>query len=58
VNNLAAVTTAYRDVAADYGAVQAAFAQLQLHPDDQDCIGAFEQANMALSSTLMAIHFK
>ena len=55
VNNLEAVKTAYRDVDADYDAVQSAFAHLQLHPDDQYSIRALEQANMALASALMEL---
>ncbi len=54
MNNLVeSVKMAFRDVDADYDAVQSAFAQLQRHPDDHDNIWALERANMALSSALI-----
>jgi hypothetical protein len=55
VNKLGSVKTAYRDVDAEYNAVQAAFVHLQLHSDDQASIRTLEQANMALSGALMEL---
>ena len=47
------VTTAFRDVAVCYLAVQAAFLNLQRQPHTPSSIRAVEQANRALSNALI-----